>query len=100
MGRVLSARDINSPIDTARAPRRTPGYFAQQMREGLLAASTAVGLEVFEDLMGTEVEALVGPGGKHRHDRSAYRWGSEVGSVTLGGHLLAVRRPGVRGAQT
>jgi len=35
--------------------------FAQHMREGLLAASTAVGLEVFEEMMGSEVEALVGP---------------------------------------
>jgi len=72
--------------------------FAQHMREGLLAASTAVGLEVFTDLMGTEVEALVGAKGKHSSDRSAYRHGSEAGSVTLGGRRLAVRRPRVRSA--
>lgn len=72
--------------------------FAQHMREGLLAASTAVGLEVFTDLMGSEVEALAGPRGKHSPDRSAYRWGSETGSVTLGGRRLAVRRPRVRSA--
>ena len=72
--------------------------FAQHMREGLLAASTAVGLEVFSDLMGTEVEALVGAKGKHQPDRAAYRWGSEAGSVTLGGRRLAVRRPRVRSA--
>jgi transposase-like protein len=72
--------------------------FAQHMREGLLAASTAVGLEVFSDLMGSEVEVLVGAKGKHSDERSAYRWGSEAGSVTLGGRRLAVRRPRVRSA--
>jgi transposase-like protein len=72
--------------------------FAQHMREGLLAASTAVGLEIFTDLMGTEVEALVGAKGKHSLGRSAYRHGSEAGSVTLGGRRLAVRRPRVRSA--
>jgi hypothetical protein len=68
------------------------------MREGLLAASTAVGLEVFEEMMGSEVEALVGPRGKHQPSRAAYRHGSEAGSVTLGGRRLAVRRPRVRSA--
>jgi putative transposase len=72
--------------------------FAQHMRECLLAASTAVGLEVFEELMTSEVDALAGPKGKHRSDRSAYRHGSEAGSVTLGGRRLAVRRPRVRSA--
>jgi hypothetical protein len=68
------------------------------MREGLLAASTAVGLEVFEELMRSEVDALAGPKGKHSSDRSAYRHGSETGSVTLGGRRLAIRRPRVRSA--
>jgi len=47
--------------------------FAEHMREGLLAASTAVGLEVFTEFMGAEVEALVGPRGKHRLDRGCVR---------------------------
>lgn len=72
--------------------------FAQHLREGLLAASTAVGLEVFSELMDSEVEALVGAKGKHSSDRSAYRHGSEAGTVTLGGRRLAVRRPHVRSA--
>jgi transposase-like protein len=72
--------------------------FAAHMREGLLAASTAVGLEVFEELMRSEVDALAGPKGKHSSDRSAYRHGSETGSVTLGGRRLAIRRPRVRSA--
>jgi putative transposase len=70
--------------------------FVERMREGLLAASTAVGLEVMAELMAAEVTALAGPKGKHDPDRSAKRHGSEHGSVTLGGRRLAVRRPRVR----
>jgi transposase-like protein len=70
--------------------------FAGHMREGLLAASTAVGLEVMAELMAAETDALAGAKGKHRLDRLAYRHGSEAGSVTLGGRRLPVRRPRVR----
>lgn len=72
--------------------------FATHLREGLLAASTAVGLEVLDELMAAEVEELVGPRGRHRPDRAAYRHGAERGTVTLGGRRLPVRRPRVRSA--
>lgn len=72
--------------------------FATHLREGLLAASTAVGLDVLDELMGAEVAALAGPRGKHQPARAAYRHGSEAGTVTLGGRRLAVRRPRVRSA--
>ena len=72
--------------------------FAEHMREGLLAASTAIGLEVMDELMQAEVSALVGERGKHNADRTAYRHGSEPGSVTLGGRRVPVRRPRVRTA--
>jgi hypothetical protein len=39
--------------------------FAEHLREGLLAASTAVGLEVMAELMAAEVTDLAGPKGKH-----------------------------------
>jgi transposase-like protein len=70
--------------------------FAEHMREGLLAASTAVGLEVMAELMETEVAELVGPKGRHNPDRTATRHGTEPGSVTLGGRRVPVRRPRVR----
>lgn len=70
--------------------------FAEHMREGLLAASTAVGLEVMAELMDAEVTALAGPKGKHDADRAATRHGTEAGSVTLGGRRVPVRRPRVR----
>jgi hypothetical protein len=59
--------------------------FAEHVAEGLLAASTAVGLEVMAEMMEAEVTDLAGPKGRHDADRAATRHGSEAGSVTLGG---------------
>jgi len=70
--------------------------FAEHMREGLLAASTAVGLEVMAELMAAEITDLAGPKGKHDRGRTAKRHGSEAGTVTLGGRRVPVRRPRVR----
>ncbi|CAN5857632.1 IS256-like element ISRba9 family transposase [soil metagenome] len=70
--------------------------FAEHMREGLLAASTAVGLEVLGELMDAEVCDIAGPKGRHDADRTAVRHGTEPGSVTLGGRRVPVRRPRVR----
>ncbi|HSI93859.1 MAG TPA: IS256 family transposase [Jiangellaceae bacterium] len=70
--------------------------FAEHMREGLLAASTAVGLEVMAELMDAEVTELVGPKGRHDPDRAMNRHGTEPATVTLGGRRVPVRRPRVR----
>ncbi|MGI8946731.1 MAG: transposase [Ornithinimicrobium sp.] len=70
--------------------------FAEHVREGLLAASTAVGLEVMAELMDAEVTDLAGPKGRHDAARTHNRHGSEAGAVTLGGRRLAVTRPRVR----
>jgi transposase-like protein len=70
--------------------------FVEHMREGLLAASTAVGLEVMAELMDAEVSELVGPMGRHDPARTATRHGTEPGAVTLGGRRVPVRRPRVR----
>lgn len=72
------------------------GLFAERMREGLLAASVAIGLEVMGELVEAEVSELAGPKGKHDPARAAYRHGSEAGRVTLGGRRVPVRRPRVR----
>lgn len=71
--------------------------FAAHPRESLLAASSAVGLEVVDELMGAEVDALVGPEGKLHPGRAAYRHGTDPGTA-LGDRRLAVRRPRVRTA--
>ena len=72
------------------------GLFAERMREGLLAASVAIGLEVMSELQEVEVAELAGPKGKHDPGRRAYRHGSEAGRVTLGGRRVPVSRPRVR----
>ena len=70
--------------------------FAAKMRDGLLAASVAIGLDVMGELVDAEVTGLAGPKGKHDKDRAAYRHGTEDGKVTLGGRRIPVRRPRVR----
>ena len=70
--------------------------FASQMREGLLAASVAIGLDVMAELIDAEVSEVAGPKGRHDKSRTANRHGSEDGKVTLGGRRIPVRRPRVR----
>jgi len=70
--------------------------FVAHMTQGLLAALTAVGLEVMAELMDAEVTELAGPKGRHNPARTAKRHGSEQGTVTLGGRRLPVRRPRAR----
>ena len=70
--------------------------FAARMREGLLAASVVIGLEVMGELVDAEVTDKAGPKGKHDQDRVAYRHGTEEGKVTLGGRRIPVCRPRVR----
>ena len=80
---------------------KVDGYvvrFASQLRQGVMAASVAIGLEVLDELMAAEVDELAGPKGKHDPDRRFYRHGTEDGSVTLGGRKVEVRRPRVRTA--
>jgi putative transposase len=70
--------------------------FAEHTREGLLAASTAVGLEVMAEMMEAEVTALADVKGRHNPERTHTRHGTERGSVTLGGRRLPITRPRVR----
>jgi len=55
-------------------------------------------LKVVQAMMEAEVEALVGPKGRHDPGRRAVRHGSDDGLVTLGGPQVAIRRPRVRSA--
>jgi putative transposase len=99
--------DLNDPKLTQELAERLAGkvgeelvLFAARMREGRLAASVAIGLEVMAELMEAEVTELAGPKGKHNTvDRRAYRHGGEDGTVVLGGRKLGVRRPRVRGVE-
>jgi putative transposase len=78
--------------------REALGELAGAAKEGLLALSVGVGLGVLAELMGEEVDEVVGPKGRHDPDRSAVRHGHEAGEVTLGGRRVGVDRPRVRAA--
>jgi hypothetical protein len=92
--RLVSASTAGLPQWLAGRVDEHLATFAAHMTQGLLAASTAVGLEVMAELMDVEVAELVGPKGKHDPARVAMRHGSEQGTLTLGGRRLGVRRPG------
>jgi putative transposase len=94
--RLVSAGAAGLPEWLAGRVDEHLAVFAAHMTQGLLAASTAVGLEVMGELMDVEVVELAGPKGKHDPARTAMRHGSQPGTVTLGGRRLGVRRPRVR----
>lgn len=72
--------------------------FANKMREGLLAASVAIGLDVLNELLQGECTTKAGPKGRHDPARTVVRHGTEAGSVRLGGRKVAVTRPRLRTA--
>ncbi len=74
------------------------GELAGAVKDGLLAFSVGVGLEVVHLLMEEDVTVLAGVKGRHDPARRAVRHGYEDGSVTLGGRRVPVRRPRVRTA--
>ena len=71
---------------------------AESAKEGLLALSAGVGLQVMYQIMDEDVAALCGPRGQHNGDRAGYRHSTGAGSVTLGGRRVAVTRPRARAA--
>jgi len=93
---VVDLSDAELPARLAGRVSEQLEHFAGRMREGLLAASVAIGLDVMGELMEADVTEKVGPKGKHDPDRSANRHGSEDGKVVLGGRQVPVRRPRVR----
>jgi putative transposase len=66
--------------------------------EGLLALAVGTGLGVLGSLLDADVARLVGPKGRHNHQRVAVRHGTQPGKVTLGGRRIRVDRPRVRSA--
>jgi putative transposase len=94
--RLASAATMGLPEWLAGRADEHLAAFAAHMTQGLLACSTALGLEVMVELMELEVLELAGPKGKHNPARTAMRHGSQPGMVTLGGRRLGMRRPRVR----
>lgn len=68
------------------------GLFTRHMQEGLLAAATAVGLAVLDEVLRAELDARVGPKGKHIPGRTAVRHGAEESSLPMGGRRVAATR--------
>ena len=93
---LVGLADLSLPERLAGKVSEQLEAFAAQMRQGLLAASVAVGLDVMGELVDAEVTDVAGPKGKHDRDRTATRHGSEDGKVALGGRRIPVRRPRVR----
>jgi transposase-like protein len=94
--RLVPTATLGLPVGLAGRLDGHLARFVEHMREGLLAASTAVGLDVMAELMDAEVADLAGPKGRHNPTRTAKRHGSEHGTVTLGGRRIPVRRPRIR----
>jgi hypothetical protein len=90
-----------APIDAMVMPEAVTLAMSEltgAVKEGLLALAVGAGLQVMQVLMEEGVTGLAGPKGRHDRDRVAKRHGTEVGSVTLGGRRVPVRRPRVRSA--
>lgn len=64
--------------------------------EAVLTVTVSAGRRAMEYLMDAEVNALVGPKGKHDQRRRHVRHGTEQGSVIVAGQRIQVRRPRVR----
>ncbi len=71
---------------------------AASAKEGLLAPSAGVGLQVMYQIRQEDVAALGGPRGRRNPGRAGYRHSAEAGSVTMGGRRIPVTRPRVRAA--
>jgi len=99
----VSVPQVVTTVEASESPlpaqvQEALGELVGAAREGLLALSVGVGLGVVHELMGLEVDEVVGPKAKHNPDRTAKRHGHEDGSMTLGGRRVRVRRPRIRTA--
>jgi transposase-like protein len=64
-------------------------------REALMGLCITTGLQVFEQMMEADRQALCGP--LRVHDEGPQRYGYTPSEVTLGGRRVPIRRPRVRG---
>src|SRR5680860_1564597 len=100
MKKVSTAKVVNAS-EAGESPlppqvQEALGELVGAAREGLLALSVGVGLGVVHELMGAEVDEVVGPMGRHDSERAASRHGQVDGRMTLGGRRVPIRRPRVR----
>ena len=55
-----------------------------------------VGLGALSEMLRGEAEAIAGPKGKHRTDRTHHHWGQASAELAFGGRRVSVSRPRVR----
>lgn len=95
----LPVMTVAEPDEAARLEELAAGVnlaladVAGAVREGLMALCCSAGLLAVREVMEAELEAVVGPKGRHDPGRIATRNGSAPGSVVLGGRTVEVRRP-------
>ena len=88
--------DLNHPELTERLAGIAAAQLEQfqaRMRDGLLAASVAVGLGVLSEFLAAEVTEKAGPKGRHNPQRTASRHGAERATVPLGGRRVPIDKP-------
>jgi transposase-like protein len=91
--------EIASPVRYGGVPEQvvvSMVEIAESAKEGLLALSVGVGLQVMASIMEEDVTTACGTRSKHNPGRAGYRHSTEAGSVTLGGRRVPVQRPRVR----
>ena len=74
---------------------RTSDWMSRESRLQMIQTLIPLGLKAVEDELLMEVEQLTGDRYSHQ-DRTCTRWGSNPGSVYIGGQKLGVRVPRVR----
>lgn len=65
-------------------------------RQGLMTWVQQRGLDALDELFGADAEALAGPKGKHRGERTHHHWGTTRSELPFGGQRIVVERPRVR----
>ncbi len=66
------------------------------LQDGLNSLACQLGLMAAQEMLQAEVEDLCGPMHQRQAERSASRWGSQGGTVVLGGRKVPIQRPRAR----
>lgn len=66
------------------------------IQDGLHSLSCQLGLMAAQELLQAEVQDLCGPLHQRRPWRQAQRWGSQAGTVVLGGRKVRIQKPRAR----
>lgn len=69
------------------------------LKEGMMQVCLKAGIRDLVEMMRQEASEIAGPKGKKIPGRQAHHWGSEVGSMVLGGRKIRIQHPRVRSAE-